>query len=124
MKTAAWAFGVFAAAAWAQAPVTLTIDPRVPGVALPADVLGSSFESSNLLPGPVGEHLLSEGNKPLISLFRTLGIRSLRVGGDRADTPQCEEATFACWAPLLVRVSGEGQKALVTEAPTKNFPGR
>jgi hypothetical protein len=88
MKTAVWAFGVLAAAAWAQAPVTLAIDPRAPGAIVPPDFLGLSFESSNLLPEPGGGHLLSEDNQWLIELFRTLGIRSLRVGGGRADTPR------------------------------------
>jgi len=83
-----FALFVFRSAAWAQAPVTLTIDMQARGAEVPADFLGLSFEMSNLLPGAGGQHLFSEENKELIGWFRTLGIRSLRVGGGTADTPR------------------------------------
>src|SRR5579863_4623185 len=70
----------------AQAPITFTIDPAAHLAApVPADFSGLSFELSNLLPEPDGGHLLSADNQPLVTLFRTLGIRSLRVGGGTAD---------------------------------------
>lgn len=75
-------------AAWAQAPVTVTVDARAQGVAIAPDFLGLSFEMSNLLPGAGGQYLLSADNKALVALFRTLGIRSLRVGGGTADIPR------------------------------------
>ncbi len=47
---------VFAAclAVWAQAPVTLTVEPQATGVTIPADFAGLSFEASNLLPEKTG----------------------------------------------------------------------
>jgi hypothetical protein len=36
-------------------------------------------------PAANGEYFFSPGNKPLINLFRTLGIQSLRVGGNTAE---------------------------------------
>jgi hypothetical protein len=78
--------GLIAHCTLAQSPITVTIDTTAHGgVTTSADFAGLSFESSNLLPGPNGEHLLAASNKPLIELFRTLGIRSLRVGGGTAD---------------------------------------
>ena len=71
----------------AQSPVTVTVDMQAAGFAIPSDYLGISFEASNLLPEKSGEHMFSAENKPLVALFRTLGIRSLRIGGGTADIP-------------------------------------
>ena len=57
---------------------------------IPDDFCGLSFEMSNLLPDGEGKYLFSAKDKSLIALFRTLGIGSLRVGGnmgDRAGVP-------------------------------------
>jgi hypothetical protein len=78
---------VAASLLFAQSPVTLIVDTQASGFAIPADYLGISFEASNLLPEKSGEHLFSAENKPLVALFHTLGIRSLRVGGGTADIP-------------------------------------
>jgi len=81
--------GLLAHYTLAQSPITVTIDTAARGGATtPADFDGLSFESSNLLPEPNGEHLFSASNKPLIELFGALGIRSLRVGGGTADMPK------------------------------------
>ncbi len=40
-----------------------------------------------VLAGPNGSHFFSSTNKPLIAIFKTLGVRSLRVGGNTADRP-------------------------------------
>src|SRR5437879_4205221 len=84
----AWPALLIAIAAMAQSPITLTVDVQAPGIAIPDDFLGLSFEASNLLPQPNGGHLFGPANKPLIALFRTLGIRSLRIGGGTADIPR------------------------------------
>lgn len=83
-----WAVCLAGVTAWAQAPVTVTVDTQVPGAAIPQDFIGLSFESSNLLPEADGRHIFSAENKPLIQLFRALGIRSLRLGGGTADMPR------------------------------------
>lgn len=44
-----------------------------------------SFEITQLLPDPNGTHYFNQGNRQLISLFQTLGIKSLRVGGNTSD---------------------------------------
>jgi len=71
----------------AQSHVTVDIADQ-PGVAIPNDFAGLSFESSNLNPDKQGQHLFSPDNKPLIDLFRVIGIHNLRVGGGTADGPE------------------------------------
>ncbi|HEV2247501.1 MAG TPA: glycosyl hydrolase family 79 C-terminal domain-containing protein [Terriglobia bacterium] len=79
---------IWAGTAVAQSPITLMIDARAPGFAIPADFIGLSFETANFLPDKDGRYLFSAENKPLIDLFRTIGIENLRVGGGTADGPE------------------------------------
>ncbi len=74
--------------AMAQSPVTVTVAAsKVPGFEAPADFTGLSFETQSILPGANGKYLFSPANQPLITLFQTLGIKILRVGGNTADRP-------------------------------------
>ena len=79
--------GLWPGAALAQSPVTVTIDAEAPGAAIPDDFIGLSFEISNVLPDTNGNYLFSAQNKPLVSLFTTLGVKNLRVGGGTAEMP-------------------------------------
>ena len=76
------------AAACPQSKITLRIDTRDPGVAIPHDFAGLSFESSSLLRDKDGTYQFSGGDKQLIALLRVIGIRNLRVGGGTADGPE------------------------------------
>ena len=69
-----------------QSRVTLAVGSG-PQFTIPDDFLGLSFETSNVLPDGKGQYLFSEEDRSLIAIFRTLGIRSLRVGGNMADRP-------------------------------------
>ncbi|MGH8022739.1 MAG: hypothetical protein ACRED1_04100, partial [Limisphaerales bacterium] len=71
----------------AQSPVTVTINDRAPGRAVPDDFSGLSYEMQSVLPGKGGKYYFSPKNRPLIAMFRTLGVKSLRVGGNTADRP-------------------------------------
>lgn len=73
------------ATAWAQSPVTIKVDVQAHGVQIPDDFSGLSFETSNLLADKNGKYLFRAENKPLVALFRTVGIKNLRVGGGTAD---------------------------------------
>src|SRR5262249_25952915 len=77
-----------AVTACAQSAITLRIDTQNPGAPIPHDFAGLSFESSNLLRDKDGAYQFSAENKPLIALFRAIGIRNLRVGGGTADGPE------------------------------------
>jgi len=70
------------------AQIRLNLNPTAPTTPIPADFLGLSFETLTLLPHSDGTPAyFVPGNRPLIQLFHTLGIRSLRIGGNTADTP-------------------------------------
>ncbi len=68
-------------------PVTITIDAEHPGPVVPDDFAGLSFERGPLNPGNAGVtgHLFSPASHSLITLFRNLGLRNLRVGGGSVD---------------------------------------
>ena len=68
-------------------PVTITIDARHRGLAVPDDFAGLSFERGTLNSGNAGVagYLFSPGNNSLVTLFRNLGLRSLRIGGGSVD---------------------------------------
>lgn len=72
----------------AQPAVQLNLHLTAPAAPIPSDFLGLSFETLTLLPHPDGTPTyFVPGNHALIQLFHTLGIRSLRIGGNTADTP-------------------------------------
>lgn len=73
------------AARAADAPVTVALDTAHPGAPVAPEFSGLSYEVSSLLPGPNGLHYFRAGNAPLVALFRTLGIKSLRIGGNTSD---------------------------------------
>ena len=68
-------------------PVTITIDTGHPGPVVPADFAGLSFERGPLNRGNAGVagYLFNPGNNSLITLFRNLGLGSLRIGGGTVD---------------------------------------
>ncbi|MGH7951497.1 MAG: hypothetical protein ACREFE_06220 [Limisphaerales bacterium] len=72
---------------FAQSPITLAIDTRLPGRAIRADFAGLSFETLTELPdrGGVSGHLFSPTNTQLVTLFTNSGIRNLRLGGGTVD---------------------------------------
>ena len=85
-----FAFGCAPNAAVSQASVaevTLTPDLSHPGRQIPADFIGLSFETGLTLPNAKGEYYFSPDNAALIATFKTLGIKSLRIGGNTSDTP-------------------------------------
>lgn len=88
-KISSWvcAGWLLAGAAPAQSPVTITVDTEAPGAAIPDDFAGLSFEMQYVLPGTNGTYFFSPKNRPLIAVFKTLGIKNLRVGGNTADRP-------------------------------------
>jgi hypothetical protein len=77
-------FSLFALPNFAE-PVTIHVGADKPGAAIPGDFTGLSFEVSQLLPGANGQHYFRPDNEPLIHLFRSLGIKNLRIGGNTSD---------------------------------------
>ncbi len=68
-------------------PVTITVDGEHPGPVVPADFAGLSFERGPLSTGDAGVcgNLFGPANKSLVTLFRTMGLGSLRIGGGTVD---------------------------------------
>jgi hypothetical protein len=71
----------------AAAPVQLDLAAPADGPVVPDEFSGLSFEMQRLLPDADGRHYFRPDNVPLLTLFRTLGIKSLRIGGNTADRP-------------------------------------
>ena len=68
-----------------SAAVMIALDRGPVRAAIPEGFAGLSFEVSRLLPDTNGIHYFRPDNQPLVNLFHTLGIRSLRVGGNTSD---------------------------------------
>lgn len=74
-----------AAARAADAPVTVTLDPASAAtMPVSPDFIGLSFETQRIEPQD-GKYYFSPDNAPLIAMFKTLGIKSLRIGGNTVD---------------------------------------
>jgi hypothetical protein len=65
--------------------VAISVDATQPGAAIAPAFAGFSYEVKMLLPDANGVHYFRADNKPLLTLFRTLGIKSLRIGGNTSD---------------------------------------
>src|SRR5260370_26231634 len=68
----------------AQSPVSVTIDQTTTGQLISTDFQGLSYETLLIFPDSSGNFLFSGSNTPLINMFKTLGIKSLRIGGNSA----------------------------------------
>jgi hypothetical protein len=70
----------------AQSRITLIAQAGLPGVPIPPDFLGLSFETADILPTKDGDYrFFRPNNDALITLFQTPGVKSLRIGGSSAD---------------------------------------
>lgn len=76
----------FVAAAQTQ-PVSVTVSGQASGQVLPPRFLGLSYEMSMLLPKG-GRYYFDPHDRALVNTFRTLGIKSLRVGANAVDDPR------------------------------------
>jgi hypothetical protein len=77
---------VLAAPASAREPsVTISVAIDQAGPVIAPNFSGLSFEASLLLPNTNGVHYYRPDNEPLLNLFHTLGIKSLRLGGNSSD---------------------------------------
>jgi hypothetical protein len=68
-------------------PVTIRINAGLPGPVVPHDFAGLGFERGPLNPGNAGVagYLFSPANDSLVTLFRNMGLRNLRIGGGSVD---------------------------------------
>ncbi|HEX3719718.1 MAG TPA: hypothetical protein VH595_17335 [Verrucomicrobiae bacterium] len=68
--------------------ISLAVNTLSPGLAIPWDFLGLSFEEANLKSNGVGVvgYMFDSSDTQLITLFTNLGIKNLRIGGTSVDT--------------------------------------
>lgn len=67
---------------------TVRADTSASGIAIPPDFLGLSFETADTLPKSDGTYpYFRTSNQDLINLFHTVGVKSLRIGGNTSDRP-------------------------------------
>ena len=69
----------------AKQTVALSVDPKAVGDLVSDDFPGLSFETNDLLSGTSGLRNFRPENQALVRLFQTLGIKSLRIGGNTGD---------------------------------------
>ena len=70
-----------------QSSVTIAVDTGSTGIIIPDDFIGLSFETQSVLPITNGKYIFAPENHQLLALLKSLGVRSLRIGGNTADRP-------------------------------------
>ena len=94
-----------------NAPVTLTLGSDKDAKPVSPLFAGLSMETEKILPEPDGSHYFSPKNAALVSTFKQLGLRHLRIGGNTVDddlTPPSEadiDELFAFAKAAGVKVS-------------------
>ena len=73
--------------AFAQAPIQLTINTTSREFAIPADFVGLGFETKSVVRNAYGVsgYFFTPANTQLITLFRNMGIKNIRIGGGTVD---------------------------------------
>jgi len=94
--------------------VVVTVDTNAAGPEISPDFIGVSYEMSAILPDRDGRYFFRADNKPLVEVFRTLGIKSLRVGGNTADRPSVKVPGEADIDSLFTFARAAGVKVLYT----------
>ena len=69
-------------------PISVSVKIDQPGPQISQDALGLSYETGLLAPGADGVRYFRPDNLPLLRLFKTLGVKSLRIGGNSVDDPK------------------------------------
>ena len=95
----------------ANAPITLDLDMEHPGAAIGAEFSGLSYEAASILTG-AGLRYFRPENDTLITLFHTLGIRSLRIGGNTSDRNALHSPEFADLDSLFGFAKAAGVKVI------------
>jgi hypothetical protein len=95
----------------ADASVTLTVDLQKPGAAIAPDFNGLSYEITALLPVN-GVRYFRPDNTALVTLFHTLGLRHLRVGGNTSDRNAAQLPSEADWDSLFAFARAADVKVL------------
>ena len=104
----AFSGSVFAAPA---EQVTIQVNTDAPGDVIPDNFAGLGFEVA-ILREENGTHYFRPDNAPLINLFHTLGIKSLRVGGNTSDRDVRQLPSTADLDSLFLFAKAAGVKVI------------
>jgi len=96
----------------ASEAMTVSIDPQKPEGAISPETLGLSYETSRLLPDEKGVHYFRPDNQPLLEMFKTLGIKNLRIGGNSVDDPKIPIPTESDVSSLFDFAKAAGVKVI------------
>jgi hypothetical protein len=98
--------------------VTIRIDAESPGPVVPDDFAGLGFERGPLNPGNAGVagYLFRPDNDSLVTLFRNVGLRNLRLGGGSVDNmvPAGADGDFTGIDNLFAFARAAGLKIIYT----------
>jgi len=75
-----------AAASIKAEPVVVSVKTTQPGAEISPRLMGLSYETSLLRPGPNGVRYFRPENKALATVLKTIGIKILRVGGSAVNS--------------------------------------
>ena len=106
----------------AASSVDITLDSKSPGATISSNFIGLSYEMSLVCPAQNGEYFFNPANEPLIKLFQTLGIQSLRVGGNTADRVTVKIPDKADIDSLFAFARAAGVKIIYTIRLNGNDP--
>jgi hypothetical protein len=105
-------FCLAGAACLAADRVVISVETRSPGAPISENALGVSYETSLMLPGKEGKRYFRPDNGPLVTMFKTLGIKSLRIGGNSVDAAEIPVPTLADIEPLFEFAKAAGVKII------------
>ena len=99
-------------------PVTVTVADDGASAELAPRFMGLSYEMSMLLPKE-GRYYIDKNDQALLNTFKTLNVKSLRVGANAVDDPRIEYSAFStrlmrrrtglCSVPTLRRLSSRSR---------------
>jgi len=95
-------------------PIALKLDAASPGPTIPDNFAGLSFEMRRLLPRPDGSHEFRADHPALLNLFRTLGLKSLRLGGVSAEQLSVPFPAVSDIDPLFAFAGAAGAHVIFT----------
>ena len=70
---------------WSADTVRVVMNSQVVGTTIPADYSGLSYETRMMLPDDNGRYYFSIDNHKIVRMFKRLGVKSLRLGGNSVD---------------------------------------
>ena len=68
-------------------PVTVSVNTAESGREASPRMVGLSYETSLMLPDTNGVHYFRPDNQRLVAVFKAMGVKNLRIGGNSVDAP-------------------------------------